>query len=44
VGMPGDYVSVGTPGDKGEELMIQVSFQSYCSLVNHVADVVVIGP
>ncbi|KAJ4181779.1 hypothetical protein NW755_010777 [Fusarium falciforme] len=23
-GMPGDYVSVGTPGDPGEELMIQV--------------------
>lgn len=24
IGMPGDYVSVGTPGDPGEELMIQV--------------------
>lgn len=23
-GMPGDYVSVGTPGEQGEELMIQV--------------------
>jgi inner membrane protease subunit 1 len=23
-GMPGDYVSVGTPGEPGEELMIQV--------------------
>ena len=24
VGMPGDYVSLGTPGEKGEEKMIQV--------------------
>ncbi|CCT71004.1 related to IMP1 Protease, mitochondrial [Fusarium fujikuroi] len=23
-GMPGDYVSVGTPGEQGEELMIQI--------------------
>jgi inner membrane protease subunit 1 len=25
VGMPGDYVSLGTPGEAGEEQMIQVS-------------------
>lgn len=24
VGMPGDYVSVGTPGEKGSDMMIQV--------------------
>lgn len=27
-GMPGDYVSVGTPGEQGEELMIQVLLPS----------------
>ncbi|KAF7536934.1 hypothetical protein G7Z17_g12954 [Cylindrodendrum hubeiense] len=29
IGMPGDYVSVGTPGDPGEELMIQIP-QGHC--------------
>lgn len=34
MGMPGDYVSVGTPGDKGEELMMQVSLKGYfCDVV-----------
>jgi inner membrane protease subunit 1 len=32
VGMPGDYVSLGTPGEKGEELMIQVP-QGHCWVV-----------
>lgn len=27
-GMPGDYVSVGTPGESGEEMMIQVCYLS----------------
>ena len=33
-GMPGDYVSVGTPGEPGEELMIQV-FISICHLTTY---------
>jgi hypothetical protein len=32
--MPGDYVSVGTPGEPGEELMIQV-FISICDLTTY---------
>lgn len=27
IGMPGDYVSLGTPGERGEEQMIQVSLR-----------------
>lgn len=30
VGMPGDYVSLGTPGEPGEEQMIQVCLLSSC--------------
>lgn len=30
VGMPGDYVSIGTPGVHGEDTMLQVSFNAFC--------------
>lgn len=29
IGMPGDYVSLGTPGERGEEQMIQVRVLDY---------------
>ncbi|KAM4065805.1 peptidase S24/S26A/S26B/S26C [Hirsutella rhossiliensis] len=32
VGLPGDYVSLGTPGDKGEDRMIQVP-EGHCWIV-----------
>ncbi|GJN74877.1 peptidase S24/S26A/S26B/S26C [Purpureocillium lilacinum] len=32
VGMPGDYVSLGTPGEQGEEQMIQVP-EGHCWIV-----------
>ncbi|OAA51453.1 Peptidase S24/S26A/S26B/S26C [Metarhizium rileyi] len=32
IGMPGDYVSLGTPGEKGEHHMIQVP-QGHCWIV-----------
>ncbi len=32
IGLPGDYVSVGTPGQQGEESMIQVRFNPFSFL------------
>jgi mitochondrial inner membrane protease subunit 1 len=34
LGLPGDYVSMGTPGEKGDDVMIQVCRQLYHSRIS----------